>query len=198
MRLNIGCQYDYREGWVNLDIDRNYKLDVCWDLNKFPYPFKDNTFDEIMASFVLEQITDTRKAMKELHRIGKQKCKIYISTIHGSFPLRNCEHEHRRGFSRLSFGEWFCNKSLYPLFKVLKRRFSFTRSNFKFMNLAINPIINFFPKIYERLFSYYLPCGYIVFILEVRKDREFMNNQIRFQRSRETKGIDNLKFIKEI
>ena len=43
--------------WVNLvtlDIDPNCNPDIICDLNELPYPFKDNTFNEIHGYEVLE------------------------------------------------------------------------------------------------------------------------------------------------
>ena len=39
---------------VTLDMDPDCKPDVEWDLNHIPYPFEDNTFEEIHAYEVLE------------------------------------------------------------------------------------------------------------------------------------------------
>jgi len=65
MELLIGCgnrrekvlHRPGREEWtelVTLDIDPAAKPDVVHDLDVLPYPFADNTFDEIHASEVLE------------------------------------------------------------------------------------------------------------------------------------------------
>jgi len=48
---------DSPEEWANLttlDIDPDTKPDIVHDLNVFPYPFEDNSFDEICAFEVLE------------------------------------------------------------------------------------------------------------------------------------------------
>jgi SAM-dependent methyltransferase len=42
------------QGLVTLDINLDHKPDVCHDLTSLPYPFDDNTFDEIHAYEVLE------------------------------------------------------------------------------------------------------------------------------------------------
>ena len=55
-KLNLGCGGDYKKGWVNLDYRSNIKTDVKWNLEKFPYPFKPNTFDEILLKSVLEHM----------------------------------------------------------------------------------------------------------------------------------------------
>lgn len=42
------------ENPTRLDINPDHNPDVVWDLNQMPYPFEDNTFDEIHAYEVLE------------------------------------------------------------------------------------------------------------------------------------------------
>ena len=42
------------QGLVTLDINLDHKPDVAHDLTTLPYPFDDNTFDEIYAYEVLE------------------------------------------------------------------------------------------------------------------------------------------------
>jgi SAM-dependent methyltransferase len=44
------------ENLTTLDIDPNCGADVIWDLGVFPYPFEDNTFDEIHAYEILEHL----------------------------------------------------------------------------------------------------------------------------------------------
>ena len=68
MKLNIGCMDDYKEGWINLDYNKNIKADVYHNLNNIKYPFDDNMFDEVLASMVLEHVDDVKKVIMELHR----------------------------------------------------------------------------------------------------------------------------------
>jgi len=199
-KLNLGCEREYKEGWINLDFDRRVKADIYWDLNKYPYPFKNNEFDEILASSVLEHLDNIYKAMMGLYRVSKDKGIIYIYSPHCSCPcLSWIEFEHKNAFSYMSFGEWFVNKELYPYFEVLKKKIVFTRINFKFLNKILNPLINMFPILYERIFSGILQSSGIVFVLRVRKDKEFQNRKKAYMNRMESQTIDNnLKFIKEI
>jgi len=196
-KLNIGCEADYLPGWVNLDFDKRVKADVYHDLNKFPYPFKDSEFDIVLASGVLEHLKDIIKAMKELHRITKRGGRIYIMVPHFSDPTQHAESEHKQTFSYHSFGDPFWNKEFYPLFLVLRRRLSFTRINFSFLNKFLNPLLNLFPTIYERLFTGFIQCATVNFVLEVRKDKKFFDGRTKRMEFLERKiNIDNLKFIK--
>jgi hypothetical protein len=38
--LNLGCG-NFKIGDVNVDIDKRCKPDIVWNLNKFPYPFRE-------------------------------------------------------------------------------------------------------------------------------------------------------------
>ena len=70
-KLNLGCGTDVRKGYVNVDIIKRDGVDVVHDLNKFPYPFPKNHFEEIHASHLLEHVDDVLKVMEELYRILK-------------------------------------------------------------------------------------------------------------------------------
>lgn len=65
------------ENLTTLDMDPECGADVVWDLNQFPYPFEDNSFDEVHAYEVLEHLGqqgDFRfffKQFEELWRILK-------------------------------------------------------------------------------------------------------------------------------
>jgi len=58
MKLNLGCGYTILDGWVNLDYLDGQGVDVVHDLEKFPYPFKDNTFDKVLASHIIEHVSN--------------------------------------------------------------------------------------------------------------------------------------------
>lgn len=103
-RLNLGCGTFKKEGYVNLDCYSNLSPDVAHNLNIFPYPFENNTFDLIEADHVLEHLNDPFGAMKELHRILKPGGKLVIKVPHFS---RGFMHpEHKRGFD-VSFPYYF-------------------------------------------------------------------------------------------
>jgi SAM-dependent methyltransferase len=65
-RLNLGCQTDYRDGWLNHD--RHDAGDVVFDLET-PWPLVEESFDFILASHVLEHIHDATHFMSEAWRV---------------------------------------------------------------------------------------------------------------------------------
>lgn len=95
-KLNLGCGEFKKEGYVNVDYYSVSKPDVKHDLNKLPYPFKNNEFELIEADHVLEHLENPFNAIKELHRISENSGLIIIKVPHFS---RGFSHpEHKRGF----------------------------------------------------------------------------------------------------
>ena len=77
-KLNIGCGSDIKKGYINLDKSKVKGVDVVHDIDKVPWPFKSNYFDEIFAQDVVEHTKDLFKTMKEMHRICKKNAKVRI------------------------------------------------------------------------------------------------------------------------
>ena len=69
-KLNIGCGKDIKEGYVNLDVV-DYGGNQIHDLNKFPYPFEENSFDEIFASHMLEYPVNLSNVIVKVIKVFK-------------------------------------------------------------------------------------------------------------------------------
>jgi ubiquinone/menaquinone biosynthesis C-methylase UbiE len=180
-KLHLGCGEEIKKGYVNLDLLPIKGVDVVWDCDKFPYPFKDDEFDEVYTSHTLEHLEDLVAVMTELERICKNKAKIKIVVPHFSAgtTYRDPTHKHR-GFSLFTF-DYFTDKCFYdlPQFKIRKRRLDFLgeywiQGKFKFIlkgiNEVVNSLINLNQKVYERFFCWMLPAYEIHVELEVIKD----------------------------
>lgn len=169
-KLNLGCGEDIRKGYVNLDGSKFKGVDIAHNLNKFPYPFRDNDFDEVYASHILEHLNDLTKVMTELKRICKDGAKIVVRVPHFSCGLTYSDPTHKTFFSYFTF-DVFTDKCFYdlPKFKIMDRRLNFTRMFFTPLNKIFNPILNINPRIYERFFCWMFPSSEVLFILKVVK-----------------------------
>ncbi len=100
LRLNIGCGPDLKSGYINLDGFDYPNLDVKHNLNQFPYPFKDNTFEEILCSHVIEHLDPQNhlQVFKELHRISKPGAVITIKVPHFSAVIAKTHLTHYKLF----------------------------------------------------------------------------------------------------
>lgn len=158
-KLNIGCENDYKEGYVNLDYNKLFHPDVIHDLNKFPYPFKKNEFDEIYCSHILEHVDDFFKTMKELLRITKVGGIIHIRVPHFSNGFGYSDLTHKRFFGWKSFDHIIDNK-LYEQFKfrIVDKHYNFFSSDYPRVNNYFNWIFRSIHKgIYERFLCWIIP-----------------------------------------
>ncbi len=174
-KLNIGCGADIREGYVNCDVVKLPKADVVCDLDKYPWPFPDNSFSEIICSHILEHLDDFNKAINEIWRISKPGAIIkvyspyYVSWSYAADP------SHKRVFCYRTFDYYAINPSRNApyrtdfgsraRFKILVRKINFSQN--KILNVLFNPIINAAPIIYERFFFFWFPATGIDYILKV-------------------------------
>lgn len=73
-----------KEKVITIDLDKNSKPNIVFDLSKFPWPLKNNIFDKIYVSHVIEHLPDTVKTMEEIYRVAKNNALIIIKVPHFS------------------------------------------------------------------------------------------------------------------
>lgn len=98
-KLNVGCGKDIRPDYINLDVAELPGVDIVHDLTKFPWPFADNSFDEIELINVLEHLPDTIATLEELHRIARAEAKITVRVPFWNSPDMLADPTHKRSFS---------------------------------------------------------------------------------------------------
>ena len=102
LRLNLGCGFDIKKGWVNCDFVPALGVDMCFDLTKHPLPFEDNSVDEILALGILEHLIDWESVLIECHRVLAPSGVITISVPYGmdyrAYHVRFFKDSVMRGF----------------------------------------------------------------------------------------------------
>ena len=101
--LNLGCGFAKKVGWVNVDGFDVCDPDVVWDLNKFPYPWDDNSADAIEMFHVLEHLEDWWPAFEEMARIVKPGGSVEIRVPDESSTTALTYRDHNHVFSLASF-----------------------------------------------------------------------------------------------
>lgn len=101
--LNLGCGFKKMEGAINVDAFSCCSPDVQWDLNTFPYPWDDNSVDEILMSHVLEHIPDWWQAFNECARILKPGGRYEVRVPDESSATALTYRDHFHVFSLMSF-----------------------------------------------------------------------------------------------
>lgn len=82
--LDIGCGKNKSPGAIGIDRVALPGVDIVHDLNSFPYPFDDGSFDEIHITHVIEHLDSITRTMEEIHRLAKPGAKVVIITPHYS------------------------------------------------------------------------------------------------------------------
>ena len=119
MKLDIACGGSKKgEDWIGVDIANVQGVDIVHDLNQYPWPFEDNSIDEIHCSHYIEHIPhdvkneDNRDGliqfMDECYRILKPKGKMKIIAPYYSSMRAYGDPTHVRFISDMTF--WYYNK----------------------------------------------------------------------------------------
>lgn len=98
MKLNLGCGRKPLPGFVNLDVMPNGGTDVVWDLNTYPWPFRDGSVDFILASWVLDHLLSMDRVWAEINRVLVPGGRIEIRTVYS----RTSDPFHLRRFDKRS------------------------------------------------------------------------------------------------
>ena len=174
-RLLLGAAGGEKHDGITVDRDPGYHPDVLHDLNRFPWPFKDDQFNEIVCHHVLEHLDDFSQVIKELHRLCNSEGTICIEVPHFSSWQANSPH-HKLRFSYFSLDayfvdlekEWVKRKWLFNDCKFLlkKREVTFHRA---FRRFQLHRVFNKYPLSYERFWTYLFPAEHLKFVLQPSK-----------------------------
>ena len=101
--LDVGCGINKRPGAIGLDRNPDTAADVIADLDRFPYPFADGSFDELYAIHVIEHVQDVIRTMEEFHRLVRKGGLVRIETPHYTDFSSFCDPTHRSHLNSYSF-----------------------------------------------------------------------------------------------
>ena len=101
--LDLGCGMAKVNGAVGVDIVVLPGVDVIADLRKFPYPFADNSFDEVYMLDVIEHLPDTIRVMEEVYRIVRPNARVLIRVVNWNHRYTAMDPTHARAFTENTF-----------------------------------------------------------------------------------------------
>jgi SAM-dependent methyltransferase len=106
-KLNLGCGFDKRDGFINADGFAACAPDVLMDIETTPWPFEDDAFDYILMKHVLEHVgaafADFRRIMRELYRVCAPGGRVEIHVPHFRHDTFWADPTHVRAFTPLTF-----------------------------------------------------------------------------------------------
>lgn len=101
--LNLGCGFKHMKGFINVDTFDNCGPDVLWDLNKYPWPWGDQSIDYIFASHLFEHLDDWWGGIKECARVLKLRGTLHIRVPDESDSGALTYRDHKHVLSVFSF-----------------------------------------------------------------------------------------------
>jgi len=170
--LDIGCgPVSKKNGSIGMDIRPAPHIDVVHDLNILPYPFKENEFDYVEMSHVIEHVNRPLHVLNEVIRISNNDATIRIITPHYTSHLSYADLEHFHHFGWTSF-KLLENSTLL---KIKKHKLWFT-DIYKIFGISI--LANLFPHTWEKYFSFIFPALYVEIFFTVIKTNGKSNSLI--------------------
>ena len=101
--LDVGCGIHKQPGSIGLDRNPDSRADVLADLDRFPYPFADSSFDRLTAIHVIEHVHDVIRTMEEFHRLVRAGGTVRLETPHYTDFSSFCDPTHRHHLNSFSF-----------------------------------------------------------------------------------------------
>ena len=103
LKINLGAGYDIKKEYINHDIVDLKGIDVVHDLNVYPWPWEDDSIDEIIALDVLEHLDNFLASMEEVYRILKVGGIVSLKVPYWNSAYLYMDPTHRRGFHEATF-----------------------------------------------------------------------------------------------
>ncbi len=142
--IQLGCGIATRlTHAVNVDMNPKAAPDVLCNLDCFPYPFEDNSFDMVVAISVLEHLQDFFAVMNELHRISKDGASVNILVPHFSSAASYVDPSHKLHLSARSCDYFIPGSELEKEYGYyIPYRYSLVKRY-----IELNGILNYIPPL---------------------------------------------------
>jgi SAM-dependent methyltransferase len=127
-KINIGAGKDIKDGYVNHDISDLPGINVVHDLNTFPWPWEDDSFDEVLMLDILEHLDNFVGSIEEIYRILKVGGKVTIRVPYWNHSCAYIDPTHKRGFHEHTFHFFDVDSHYY------KERGYYSKASFKIID----------------------------------------------------------------
>ncbi|HEX7174423.1 MAG TPA: methyltransferase domain-containing protein [Pyrinomonadaceae bacterium] len=171
--LNLGCGRKHVEGALNVDVTEATAPDVVHDLNRRPWPFPDDHFEEVLAHDVVEHLDDVLATFEEIHRVCRDGATVRLSVPHFSSgnAYTDPTHRHFFGYFTLDCFTEADERSFYT-----RARYRLRHRQIIFWPTLLNKIVwrlaNRYPMWYELRWAWIFPALFLSMELEVVKGGE--------------------------
>jgi SAM-dependent methyltransferase len=101
LKLDLACGQNKKEGFVGVDIGGN--ADIIHNLNRYPWPFDNDSVEEINCSHFIEHVDDLIRFMDECWRVMKPGAKMNVVAPYYSSIRAMQDPTHKHFISEMTF-----------------------------------------------------------------------------------------------
>lgn len=183
MKYHLACGSKYMDGWVNVDLNPDNKVDLRVDLSKFPWEIESNSASAVLAEHIVEHFDGVDRLIffHEIFRICKNGAEVTIKVPHHRHPNALGVDDHKLGvFSKSTFNVAFDQTGKRKRFRhvicTINKEVHCLRIDYKFKIKKISTTPEKFGRyVSDRMrdkLSVVFPswCPEIVCVLEAVKD----------------------------
>lgn len=167
--LDVGCGRRKFRGATGLDERGNSMADINHDLNVFPYPLPDDSYDIVLCRHVLEHLDNIPAALEEFHRVARPGGMVIIEVPHFTHPEAYKHWQHKHFFTSGSLDYFGPGNPHYKtsLRMVGKRIYihDLVRA------IGLERLLNRFSGFYERHLAFILQASCILYIMQADKEK---------------------------
>jgi SAM-dependent methyltransferase len=155
--LDVGCGINKFPGAIGIDRIPGTAADVLCDLDRFPYPFRNGSFDHLRAVHVIEHVADVIRTMEEFHRLLRPAGTLYIATPHYTDFSSFCDPTHRWHLNSYSLRYFGTDDAGFGYYSQSRFRERFVRLRLLALwrYLGFEALVNAFPR-FRRFWEHYL------------------------------------------
>lgn len=174
--LHVGSGSNVLAGAITVDILDLPGVDTVHDLDSFPWPYQENTFDLIFAHSVFEHLEDQLAVMEEMHRILKKGGRLVIAVPHFRCVDAFTDATHEHFFTRQSLDYYTDKNNTLARYQYTKKKYKEIGFWYGWPVPSSNILIRLFksfihkhPTFYDTYLSLLYPAKIIIWEMEVVK-----------------------------
>lgn len=179
LKLDLGCGNAKRDGFTGVDSLSLPGVDIVHNLAKYPYPFSDNSVEEVWLDNVLEHLPNPMLVIEEIYRICKKDAVVNVAVPYFRSFYATIDPTHVNFFGL----NWF---NYFDPAHPFHKKYQYSKASFKVEKILFDRewittgqcswfhkrLINFAqkkPGFYEAKLSHIFPLNSLTFTLRVLK-----------------------------
>lgn len=174
--LHLGCGNVKLQGAMGVDLLDLPAVDIVYDLDASPWPFKDKDFDVIFIHSILEHAENVISFLNEVWRVSAPGARIIISVPYFRSVDGFTDPTHKHFFTSQSLDYFLDTNTSLSGYGYTDKRFKKIGFWYGWPQVSANPLARVFKRfiakrqrLYDQYLSLLFPVKIVIWELEVKK-----------------------------